>query len=161
MYESYIMTFYGDSDILASQVWLVLHRLRVHLLVRLQTNIQSHLRIQKTKRKRIKKIIIIIPDLQIMRIRSCCPLFNTDIYGLSMQRLSIYPSLFSTTEFLQRMSAFPLQYSPLAPLTKKKSTKAYESYDMTHTPNNIIGHVLSTRKCKMFKIERNLFIIFQ
>jgi len=28
------------------------------------------------------------------------------------------PSLFSTTEFLQRMSAFPLQYSPLAPLTK-------------------------------------------
>ena len=42
----------------------------------------------------------------------------------------------------------------------KKSTKAYESYDMTHTPNNIIGHVLSTRKCKMFKIERIIIYNF-
>ena len=71
-----------------------------------------------------------------MRIRTwlLSTLFCGHLWFVHVETFHINPSLFSTTEFLQRMSAFPLQYSPLAPLTKK-STKAYESYVVTHTPN--------------------------
>ena len=70
-------------------------------------------------------------------IATICPHFFMRTFMVCPRRDFPYkPSLFSTTEFLQRMSAFPLQYSPLAPLTTKKSTKAYESYVVTHTPNN-------------------------
>ena len=54
------------------------------------------------------------------------------------------------------MSAFPLQYSPLASLTKNTPKLMSHMLWLIHR----IGHVLSTRKCKMFKIERIIIYNF-